>query len=207
MYFHFNLNHKKAIALLLVSIITINALSLSFEKTFPNFAVAQKSSISNSTLTSGKVRTYYIAADEIPWNYAPSGKNFITGKPFDDNASVYVKNGPDRIGSTYIKALYREYTDGTFTHLKPRPPQWQHLGILGPVIHAEVGDTIKVVFKNNAHIHYSMHPHGLLYSKSSEGAPYNDGVNATQKPGDTDTAWKNIYIYLACSRKSRSRSK
>ena len=65
----------------------------------------------------------------------------------------------------YIKALYREYTDGTFTHLKQIPPQWQHLGILGPVIHAEVGDTIKVVFKNNAHIPYSMHPHGVLLFK------------------------------------------
>ncbi|HEY6535343.1 MAG TPA: multicopper oxidase domain-containing protein [Candidatus Nitrosocosmicus sp.] len=35
--------------------------------------------------------------------------------------------------------------------------------MLGPVIHAEVGDTIKMVFKNNAHIPYSMHPHGLFY--------------------------------------------
>jgi len=195
MHFHLNLNQKKIMALLLVSIITINALSLSFDKTFSNFAVAQKSSISNSNLNSGKVRTYYIAADEVPWNYAPSGKNLITGKPFDDNASVYVKNGQDRIGSTYIKAVYREYTDNTFTHLKPRPPQWQHLGILGPVIHAEVGDTIKVVFKNNAHIPYSMHPHGVFYSKSSEGAPYNDGVNNSQKAGDAVQPGK-IFTYI-----------
>ena len=38
-------------------------------------------------------------------------------------------------------------TASTPTHrsprLKPRPAEWEHLGFLGPVIHAEVGDTIK----------------------------------------------------------------
>ena len=99
----------------------------------------------------------------------------ITGKPFDKTANVFVQNSSDRIGKTYLKAVYREYTDGNFTHLKPISPQWQHLGLLGPVIHAEVGDTIKVIFKNNANYPFSIHPHGVLYSKSSEGADYNDG--------------------------------
>jgi hephaestin len=27
----------------------------------------------------GKTRTYFIAADEVQWDYAPSGKNLITG--------------------------------------------------------------------------------------------------------------------------------
>ena len=76
----------------------------------------------------------------------------------------------DRIGSTYIKALYREYTDDTFSELKPRISEWQHLGTLGPMIHAEVCDTIKVVFKNNsAELDYSVHPHGVFYDKDSEG--------------------------------------
>ena len=131
----------------------------------------------SSFSTDGKLRTFYIAADEIPWDYAPSDKNQITGKPFDQTANVFVKNSSDRIGKTYLKAIYREYTDGNFTQLKPISSQWQHLGILGPAIHAEVGDTIKVVFKNNAHFPFSIHPHGVFYSKSSEGANYNDGVS------------------------------
>jgi FtsP/CotA-like multicopper oxidase with cupredoxin domain len=84
----------------------------------------------------------------------------------------------------YWKAIYREYTDMTFTTLKQRPPQWQHLGILGPLIRAEVGDTIKVVFKNRTKLICTMHPHGLEYGKTSEGAMYDDGTSGTDKKGD-----------------------
>ena len=136
---------------------------------------------------SGKVRTYYIAADEIDWDYAPQRRNLITGEPFGDTESVFVKPGPDRIGSVYKKAVYREYTDGSFTTLKARPERWQHLGLLGPVIRAEVGDTIRVVFKNNASRPYSVHPHGVFYAKDSEGAPYNDGTSGADKP---TTPWR-----------------
>lgn len=34
---------------------------------------------------------------------------------------------------------------------------------MGPMIKAEVGDTIEVVFKNLATRPYSVHPHGILY--------------------------------------------
>ncbi len=69
-----------------------------------------------------KTVTYYVAADEVDWDYAPAGYNLITGEPFDDEANVFVQNGPDRIGRVYTKALYREYTDDTFTTLKRRGP-------------------------------------------------------------------------------------
>ena len=129
----------------------------------------------------GHTRTYYIAADEVKWDFAPTGINEITGKSFDGHDKLYIENTRDKIGKVYLKAQYREYTDDTFTMLKPIPDKWKHLGILGPVIHAEVGDTIKVVFKNNARFPYSIHPHGVLYSKESEGASYNDGVPDLQK--------------------------
>ncbi len=59
------------------------------------------------------------------------------------------------------------------SELKPRASEWQHLGTLGPIIHAEVCDTIKVVFKNNSEkLDYSVHPHGVFYEKDSEGAEY-----------------------------------
>ena len=120
------------------------------------------------------VRTYYIAADEVVWNYAPLGHDVIDDAPL-------ASNGPSQLGWSYHKAIYREYTDATFAHLKPRPGSQSYLGLLGPVIRAEVGDTIKVYFKNNTHLRLSMHPHGLLYAKSSEGAPYRDGTAANGK--------------------------
>ena len=143
----------------------------------------------------GKTRTYYIAADEVRWDFAPTGINQITGKPFDDTANVYMENGKNRIGKVSLKAVYRVYADDTFTTLKPIPDKWQHLGILGPVIHAEVGDTIKVVFKNNARFPFSIHPHGVFYQKDSEGAPYNDGVPDYEKKGDAVLPGEN-YTYI-----------
>ena len=133
---------------------------------------------------SGQTRHYYIAADEVDWDYAPSGVNKITGQPFDDAANVFVQPGDGRIGRRYRKALYREYTDATFTSLKPLAPEWRHLGTLGPAIHAEVGDTIVVDFKNNTRYPVSMHPHGVLYRKDSEGAPYADGTSGADKADD-----------------------
>ena len=128
-----------------------------------------------------QTRHYYIAADEVAWDYAPSGINQITGEPFGEEENVFVASGRDRIGKVYLKALYREYTDETFTSLEPRPPEWEHLGTLGPVIRAEVGDTIVVHFKNNTRFPVSAHPHGVFYEKDSEGAPYNDGTSGADK--------------------------
>ena len=136
----------------------------------------------------GKVRTYYIAADQVTWDYAPGDKDGITGEPV--NAIGFFRGTkpeervPKPVSTKYLKTVYREYTDGTFKTLKPRPPEWEHLGFLGPVIHAEVGDTIKVVFRNNGDHPYSIHPHGVFYKKDSEGAPYQDGTTGNDKADD-----------------------
>ena len=149
------------------------------------------SSVFAQDKASGTVHTYYVAADEVEWNYTPLGVDGTMGMPFMGYAALFTERGPHRIGSTYRKAVYREYTDATFTQLKPRSPEWEHLGILGPVLRAEVGDTIKVVFKNNATHPYSMHPHGVFYEKPSEGSGYHDGSASANKngvpPGQTHT--------------------
>jgi FtsP/CotA-like multicopper oxidase with cupredoxin domain len=140
-----------------------------------------------------QVRTYYIAADEVTWNYAPAGRDMMAGMAFDATQRPYTVNDAAHIGSSYLKAIYREYTDSTFGKLKPRPESEQYLGMVGPIIHAEVGDVIKVVFKNNASRPYSVHPHGVLYEKASEGMAYQDGsaeaakVNGAVPPGQTYT--------------------
>lgn len=78
-------------------------------------------------------------------------------------ASRYTIPGPRYIGRRNKKAVYREYTDSTFTTQKQRSKDEEYLGILGPLIKAEVGDIIEVVFKNLASRQYSIHPHGLFY--------------------------------------------
>jgi FtsP/CotA-like multicopper oxidase with cupredoxin domain len=129
------------------------------------------------------VRTYYIAADEVTWNYAPTGIDQVSGKPFDEMERVYAVRSRHHIGSSYRKAIYREYTDASFTKLKRRASDQLYLGYLGPIIHAEVGDAIRVVFKNNATRPYSVHPHGVFYQKQDEGMTYRDGSSATGKLG------------------------
>jgi manganese oxidase len=146
-------------------------------------SLLEGSSIEGSARAAGRLRTYYIAADTVSWDYVPGGTDEITGRPFADSA-FFAKSPPQPVGTTYLKAQYREYTDSTFTTLKPRPPAWQHLGFLGPLIRATVGDTIRVVFRNNTDHPCSIHPHGVFYHKDSEGAPYNDGTSGADKADD-----------------------
>jgi len=130
-------------------------------------------------------RTYYVAADTLVWDYAPGPEvNLITGQPYDSTALANVGNDSVNIGHRFLKAVYREYTDSSFTTLKPRGAAWEHLGILGPLLRAVVGDTIRVVFRNNTPHPASMHPHGVFYAKSSEGAPYADSTSGADKDDD-----------------------
>ncbi|XP_075124940.1 ceruloplasmin-like [Leptodactylus fuscus] len=145
-------------------------------------------------------RHYYIAAEEIIWNYGPTSVNQYTGGKLDDpesESAPFFEQSENRIGGSYKKAVYIEYTDSTFTKKKERSKKEEHLGILGPVILAKVGDTIKVTFKNNASRPYSIQAHGVSYSKDMEGALYSTGAEATNlnletqashvAPGDTFT--------------------
>ena len=137
-------------------------------------------------------RIYYIAAENVVWDYAPAGMDPMTHDPIPSPWGDQTK---------YNKTRFIEYTDATFTAKKPQPA-W--LGILGPVIRGVEGDTIKVVFYNKASKPYSMHPHGLLYDKNNEGASaemspkmdmsaspnYNaemDGLGARIMPGEKYT--------------------
>lgn len=143
---------------------------------------------------SGHTRTYYVAADEVTWDYAPSGSDQIKGQAFDDVQRPFVEAQAHSVGRIALKAVYREYTDSTFKTLKPRPAAWQHLGVLGPVLRAEVGDTIRVVFRNNSRFAASMHPHGVSYGKDSEGAAYADNTQTADKSG-VPTGGVHVYLW------------
>jgi FtsP/CotA-like multicopper oxidase with cupredoxin domain len=117
-----------------------------------------------------------VASDEVMWDYAPRGHNLVSGAAFTPDQQVFVQRGSDRIGSRYLKCLYRGYTDASFTTLETRPAADAYLGDLGPTLHAEVGDTVKVVFRNSCRFPTSMHPHGVRYDRANEGAAYDDGT-------------------------------
>jgi manganese oxidase len=133
--------------------------------------------------SAGRTRTYFIAADTVTWDYVPGARDEVAGTPYADTA-FFGNAKPRPVSTAYRKVLYREYTDSSFRTLKPRPLAWQHLGFLGPLIRAVVGDTIRVVFRNNGDRPYSVHPHGVLYDKASEGVPYNDGTSGDDKADD-----------------------
>src|SRR5215831_6745467 len=92
-------------------------------------------------------RHYYIAAEDVTWNYAPSGYNLLNGNVIPQPWSIKLQ---------WPKTRFIEYTDDTFTTRKPQP-LW--LGILGPLIRGEVGDEIVVDFLNRSKTDHDMHPH------------------------------------------------
>lgn len=123
-----------------------------------------------------RTRRYYIAAEEVTWDYAPSGRDLIHGLPIPAPWSAQTR---------WPKTRYIEYTDATFTTRKPQP-EW--LGILGPIIRAEVGDTLLVEFLNRTEQIHSIHPHGLRYDKDNEGSAYlPTGKGAGIAPGERYT--------------------
>uniref|UniRef100_H2VCE2 Ceruloplasmin n=1 Tax=Takifugu rubripes TaxID=31033 RepID=H2VCE2_TAKRU len=132
---------------------------------------------------SGMTREYFLRIEEVSWNYAPSGMNLIQNRTVDEDeeASVFLKRGPQRIGPTYKKAVYKQYSDATY-RTEVTKPGW--LGYLGPLLASEQGDTVIVHLRNAASRPYSIHPHALNYSKSSEGALYPDKTGPEQKRDD-----------------------
>ncbi|XP_013930839.1 PREDICTED: hephaestin-like, partial [Thamnophis sirtalis] len=134
-------------------------------------------------LADGTTRVYYLGIRSVEWNYAPLGKNAVTGQSIanDSVASRFLQPAKDRIGGIYRKSVYKQYSDSTYT-VEIAKAAW--LGFLGPVIRGEVGDTIIVHLKNFASRPFTIHPHGVFYTKDSEGALYPDRSSGEHKADD-----------------------
>lgn len=133
----------------------------------------------------GVIRDYYVAAEVELWDYTtPGGEERC--RTFADESGVHAINVSASAphGSRFYKARYVGYTDATFTTRLPASVETAHLGILGPVLRAVVGDTIRVTFLNRTPRPLSLHPHGVVYRKGSEGAPYADGTYKLSDTGD-----------------------
>lgn len=123
-----------------------------------------------STPAEAETREYWIAAEKVEWNYAPSGQNLI--RP-NMGLDVWGK------ALVYEKYRYIQYTDDTYT-TQVEQPVW--MGILGPQLHAVEGDSVRVHFLNRADKPLSIHVHGLQYDEANEGADMK-GSGAAVPPG------------------------
>lgn len=147
----------------------------------------------SSSAAAATTRHYYIAAEDGVWDFAPTGKNLVHCDPGPPPCAI---PAPWAKHHVYPATRYIQYTDATFTQ-KIAQPQW--LGILGPIIRAEVGDTVQVHFLNRSSSPRSMHPHGFRYTKDSEGAHY-FGANTGAAPGSgamIDTGARFDYTWVA----------
>jgi len=126
--------------------------------------------------TPAATRHYYVAAEDVVWDFAPSNQNLMH---CHDPAGCPIP-APWTNSHIFEKTRYIEYTSASFTVKKPQP-EW--LGVLGPIIRAVEGDTVLVHFCNNSTKgSFGMHPHGFRYTKDNEGAHYM-GVQDASPPG------------------------
>jgi manganese oxidase len=137
---------------------------------------------------SGNIRRYYVAAEQVLWDYVPSGWDNYEGVPLKDSfrAAAAGITAEGSLGTKWQKALYRGYTDATFTTPLPQAP-WN--GASGPTLRAEVGDMIEILFVNKLpKLYATMHSMGLAYNKDNEGSLYPNntapGQNGVVAPGD-----------------------
>ncbi len=126
-------------------------------------------STTTTTAAARAQRQYWISAEERGWNIVPTGRDEMMDKK--------VK------GDTRFKAYtYRAYSPGFREPLKRGK-------IPGPLIEANVGDTVAVHFRNKLKVPVTMHPHGIFYSVEMDGAykgKYTDPGGFVQ-PGETFT--------------------
>jgi FtsP/CotA-like multicopper oxidase with cupredoxin domain len=130
-------------------------------------------------------REYFVAAQEVVWDYAPTDQNLVhcDGAP----APCPIPH-PWTKSHAFHKVRYIEYTDGSFQTPKPQPV-W--LGVLGPILRAEVGDTVIVHFCNHATSGaYGMHPHGFRYVHPGACFDYHWIADEDSGPGPGDPSSK-----------------
>ncbi len=118
-----------------------------------------------------------MAAVPVTWHVVPNERDAIGGMRFEPSQT------------TLRTVVYRQFTRD-FGKMVPNVEG--NRGIQGPLLHARVGDTIVVHFRNldtEFNRPHSMHFHGVEYAPGSDGAyiPGFSGPGANVKPGQTFT--------------------
>ncbi|KAK2504630.1 hypothetical protein MC885_001246 [Smutsia gigantea] len=178
-------NHHKISAVTLVSATSTTAnMTMSPEgrwSAYIDIKNCAKKTRNPKTLTRDQRRhikrwEYFIAAEEVIWDYAPVIPANIDKK----YRSLHLDNFSNQIGKHYKKVVYKQYQDENFTK-RLEDSNIEEDGILGPIIRAQVRDTLKIVFKNMASRPYSIYPHGVTFS------PYDDEANSSSTSGNPTT--------------------
>ncbi|XP_073495767.1 coagulation factor VIII-like [Phyllobates terribilis] len=130
----------------------------------------------------GQLRTYFIAAVEVVWDYGAGNSSFYTKDKHPDSHGF----------QKYKKVVFREYLDSRFKEPALRGERDAHLGLLGPCIRAEVNDEIIVQFKNMASRPYSFYSNVLAVPWREENVPpqqtrtYTGKVSSQFGPTDSE---------------------
>jgi len=101
----------------------------------------------------GRVHEYWIQARAVRWDVAPTGR--------DDWMDMPVK-GP----RSFTALVYQAYSEGFARPVGPAT-------MPGPTLEAEVGDVLRVHFRNGDSklgLPHTMHPHGVRYTPDYDGA-------------------------------------
>lgn len=108
----------------------------------------------------GKLQEYWFQADAFSHNIMPTGVDGQTGNMYT----------PDQ--TTFWALGYRAFTPGFGKPLPGNEDIGPNMGIPGPIIRGQVGDTIRVHFRNND-THYkaahSISVHALHYPEADDG--------------------------------------
>ncbi|CAG2209365.1 HEPH [Mytilus edulis] len=138
------------------------------------------------SLTIRRTRRYFIALEEIVWDYRPSGRVLArVGKGSTERSRIEERffTSDGAIGGRFVKAVFIEYTDESFKKRKKRCKDDKHLGILGPPVRVEVGEKLEIILFNKASRPYSFNPFGLAFTKDNEGAFYKNDRNSSDVSG------------------------
>jgi FtsP/CotA-like multicopper oxidase with cupredoxin domain len=125
----------------------------------------------------GQVREYWVAAVPVTWHVVPNERNAVEGETFH----------PDE--TTFRTVVYRRFTKDWARMI---PNEEGDRGIQGPLLRAEVGDTLLVHFQNLDTLNnrpHSMHFHGAHYRPGSDGSylPGFSGRGGNVPPGASFT--------------------
>ena len=128
-----------------------------------------------------RVRDYWVAATPVDWNMIPNGRDALTGTGYAPAQTVLPS------------VVYRRYTPGWKRPVRNVPLAGGNQDLIpGPLLHARVGDRLRVHFKNLDTLYgrpHSMHFHGVHYRPSSDGSyvPGFSGRDARVGPGQSWT--------------------
>lgn len=145
-------------------------------------------------------RTLYIAAEPIDWNYLPMGEPACTKvwthdhARDDDQRSTSLSDNATmpELGTTVLKAVYRAYTDDTWTSMVPRAVQE---GLLGPTIRVAVGERLRVVLVNRLDFEVNMVIGGGLVPANNATLAAADAAADGVAPGGRYVA---VFVAAVC---------